>query len=250
MPVGPAFAPVTRGTIAPMPVLFDRAAQRLVRVQKSPFTIGRDVAADLDLPDATVSRQHAMLLDGQVGWIIRNQSRINPVQVNGAQVVRERALKDGDKLRFGAVLFEYRLSDIEADDAHRAGTQAFTVRSQGELLDGAVVLQGRVASEAGAADAINLCHMGQVTGVMVLNGSYQAKLWLHRGQILKIQAGTKLDADAIALLGNWDFTSFEVREAPTITRSLPAAWSMTRILLEIGRLVDARLRTRSLSGTR
>jgi pSer/pThr/pTyr-binding forkhead associated (FHA) protein len=75
------------------------------------LTLGRDPSADVVLTSQGVSRTHAVIAPGLLGYTLRDQSA-NGVWVNGARVERQHVLGQGDVLRFG--LEEFR---FEADDA-------------------------------------------------------------------------------------------------------------------------------------
>lgn len=79
------------------------------------ITFGRSEGAQyrhIQLQEHTVSRQHAkMTLDGKT-WTLVNMSRTNPVTVNGLPLAADGghvALRDGDRIEMGEVVFRFRV---------------------------------------------------------------------------------------------------------------------------------------------
>lgn len=92
---------------------------RSFRLITDAISIGRSDAVDLVLPDADVSRKHALLIREQDGWIIEDQKSANGIQVNGAATERI-ALVHGDVVVIGKfrVIFQ---SDDEGEQAEYTG---------------------------------------------------------------------------------------------------------------------------------
>lgn len=85
----------------------DRSAVRCLDLQSGRATIGRDERCDLPLlTDDAVSRRHAVVERVEDRWILRDESR-NGTLVNGQRVVKERVLKDGDRLRMGRTVMAF-----------------------------------------------------------------------------------------------------------------------------------------------
>lgn len=64
------------------------------------LTVGRDEEADIRVDEPLVSRNHARLERRAGGYFVLDLGSTNLTRVNG-EVVRERALRDGDEVRFG-----------------------------------------------------------------------------------------------------------------------------------------------------
>jgi uncharacterized RDD family membrane protein YckC len=71
------------------------------------LTIGRDPSNDLVLPDAMVSRRHAVVEHRDGDFLVRDCRSANGSVVNGERV-SERALRDGDLLAIGSVRLQFR----------------------------------------------------------------------------------------------------------------------------------------------
>ena len=71
------------------------------------LTIGRDPSNDLVLPDAMVSRRHAVVEHRAGEFLVRDCRSANGSVVNGERV-SERPLHDGDLLAIGSVRLEFR----------------------------------------------------------------------------------------------------------------------------------------------
>jgi hypothetical protein len=69
-------------------------------LDKSTLRIGRGVAADIRLDDATVSRRHALLTVSAEGVGVFDDRSLNGVYVNGERI-EEATLYDGDELVIG-----------------------------------------------------------------------------------------------------------------------------------------------------
>jgi hypothetical protein len=69
------------------------------------FTIGRDVACDMVLPDPTVSRWHAGLKREETGWVLDDLGSTNGTRLNGWRVRATVPVRDGDLVSFGAATF-------------------------------------------------------------------------------------------------------------------------------------------------
>lgn len=91
--------------------------------QGKTITIGRSHGADLVLPDALISRQHARIrvVDGQA--VIEDLESTNGIVVNGEQVHRV-PLAPGDVITLGDYSIRVREADaLQMSDRSRSGTQ-------------------------------------------------------------------------------------------------------------------------------
>lgn len=73
--------------------------------EQNRFTIGRDRACDMVLPDPTVSRWHAGLRREPGGWMLDDLGSTNGTRLNGCRVRAWVPVRDGDLVSFGAVTF-------------------------------------------------------------------------------------------------------------------------------------------------
>ena len=87
----------------------DDAAVTTVRGR---LVLGRAEDCGLVLADESCSRQHAELVERDGAWWVRDLGSSNGTFVNGDRV-EEKALNDGDHLRFGSVQFTYLASDYD-----------------------------------------------------------------------------------------------------------------------------------------
>ena len=69
--------------------------------------LGRGFSADLRLEDQSVSRRHAVIVDGEDGVRILDDRSANGTFVNDRRVT-EAALHDRDVIRLGRVVLVYR----------------------------------------------------------------------------------------------------------------------------------------------
>jgi uncharacterized RDD family membrane protein YckC len=77
------------------------------------LTIGRDPSNDLVLPDAMVSRRHAVIEHRGSHFVLRDCSSANGSVVNGDRV-SERNLRDGDLVAIGSMRLLFRDEPVEA----------------------------------------------------------------------------------------------------------------------------------------
>jgi len=74
---------------------------------QSRFTIGRDAACDMVLPDPTISRWHAGLKREASGWMLDDLGSTNGTRLNGWRVRAWVPVRDGDLVSFGAVTYVF-----------------------------------------------------------------------------------------------------------------------------------------------
>jgi uncharacterized RDD family membrane protein YckC len=95
------------------------AARREIALAGATLSIGRDPGNDLVLPDAMVSRRHAVVQMRGTQCFLRDCNSSNGSLVNGDRVT-ERGLKDGDLLAIGATRLLFR-DEAEAEPAEAGG---------------------------------------------------------------------------------------------------------------------------------
>jgi S1-C subfamily serine protease len=91
------------------------------------MSLGRHPTCDVRFDperDLDVSSRHAVLFLKEGRWHLRDLGSTNGTYVNGARITGERALADGDILRFGATGPEARYSEREEASDSRTGGQA------------------------------------------------------------------------------------------------------------------------------
>jgi hypothetical protein len=87
---------------------------QLLRQSQMVWTIGRNRAAALPLPDRNLSRRHAVLLyiiDD--GFYLVDLNSLNGSYVNDQRVQQRQRLRDGDRIRLGATEFSFFFSSQE-----------------------------------------------------------------------------------------------------------------------------------------
>jgi EAL domain-containing protein (putative c-di-GMP-specific phosphodiesterase class I) len=85
--------------------LADDQPVRHVRIDSSRFVIGRKPEASLCIPSPTVSRDHAELTVVNCDLLLRDLGSTNGTYVNGTRVTSPYAVRHGDLLQFGQVVF-------------------------------------------------------------------------------------------------------------------------------------------------
>jgi pSer/pThr/pTyr-binding forkhead associated (FHA) protein/uncharacterized RDD family membrane protein YckC len=90
------------------------SARREIKLARSLLSIGRDPSNDLVLPDAMVSRRHAVIECRGSQYYLRDCNSSNGSVVNGDKI-SERSLRDGDLVAIGTARLLYR-EELELDD--------------------------------------------------------------------------------------------------------------------------------------
>ena len=86
----------------PLIMLFDEYTKKAVPVLYWENSIGRSKRCDIFLNDATVSREHAVLLRRDDGWSITDTGSKAGVFVNGEKISERTNIYLSDKIRIGA----------------------------------------------------------------------------------------------------------------------------------------------------
>ena len=88
--------------------------------------IGRETAANLCIPDASVSRRHSKIEKNDTGFVLSDLESLNGTFVNDVPV-KSRLLEHGDRVRIGDSQFLFLMhegdatsksSDVRLDEAH------------------------------------------------------------------------------------------------------------------------------------
>ena len=82
-----------------------RGAQ--VALETDEVALGRDSSCGVCLPDAALSRRHALLERSPDGWRIRDLGSLNGLRVNGLPTA-EHLLSDGDRIELGVSVLVFR----------------------------------------------------------------------------------------------------------------------------------------------
>ena len=106
---GPGSAPAAAGTTPAAGLVLHVAGSSPIAVDDTPFHIGRQAESGLHLPDARVSRQHAVIEAEMLGgYSVRDLNSHNGTFLNGQRVSRA-DLHDGDVLTIGPFELTIRL---------------------------------------------------------------------------------------------------------------------------------------------
>jgi response regulator RpfG family c-di-GMP phosphodiesterase/pSer/pThr/pTyr-binding forkhead associated (FHA) protein len=95
----PSQIPLTANAEAEIVVLDGPAAGQRATLRRQ-LTIGRSSRCDLTLPGQLVSRNHAEIVRGGGGFVVRDLGSVNGTYVNG-RMVTQSSLHHGDELSFG-----------------------------------------------------------------------------------------------------------------------------------------------------
>jgi len=92
--------PGSSSGIFPTLVFVQGNEQRVIKLDHSPFSVGRKVDKDLVIPDPRVSRDHAMIISENGEFCLVDQGSKHGTFVNGEKIQRK-ALEQNDRLEFG-----------------------------------------------------------------------------------------------------------------------------------------------------
>lgn len=103
---------------------------RRVAINATPFRVGRGPDVPLSLPCLSVSKLHAELTRHASDLCVRDLQSTNGTYINGQRIRLEQALKEGDLLQFGNVVFQV---GCEAPPA-ATGTIGFGTANRAEQI--------------------------------------------------------------------------------------------------------------------
>src|SRR5688500_14931535 len=125
----------------------DPNGRRVVPLDKAIFLIGRRTAADLQLVNADVSREHAEIARDGTSFLLRDRGSRYGTFVNGEQVT-ERMLEHGDRIRLGRTdAIELVFMTDSSSVTHVSGLRE--IGSDADLRQMAAILNGLRALRAG-----------------------------------------------------------------------------------------------------
>jgi serine phosphatase RsbU (regulator of sigma subunit) len=125
----------------------DSSGRRVVPVDKAIFLIGRRTAADLQLVNADVSREHAEIAQDGARFLLRDRGSRYGTFVNGEQIT-ERALEHGDRIRLGRTdAIELVFMTEASSSTHISGLRE--IGSDADLRQMAAILNGLRALGSG-----------------------------------------------------------------------------------------------------
>ena len=125
----------------------DASGRRIVPVDKAIFLIGRRTAADLQLVNADVSREHAEIAQDGLRYLLRDRGSRYGTFVNGEQIT-ERALEHGDRIRLGRTdAIELVFMTDATSSTHVSGLR--DIGSDADLRQMAAILNGLRALGSG-----------------------------------------------------------------------------------------------------
>ena len=131
--------------------------------------LGRSDDNDFMLASDMVSRYHAVIDEGQGGWVVRDLGSKNGTRVNGT-LVATHLLRDGDLLRFGSFELAYRELSVEeaagvlSPAAAQLGAATMQMPEAGDLE---TTLHGDLLKLT-AAELVQHLHLAKRSGLLLL----------------------------------------------------------------------------------
>jgi pSer/pThr/pTyr-binding forkhead associated (FHA) protein len=143
--------------------LINLSDQRTYTIPDAGLSIGRDPGCDVVLGLPGVSRRHADIVPGSLGYLVKDSS-MNGVYVNGARVSQARWLGVGDTIRIGTEEFRFEADvDRSTPGAAQLGATAFAASVRGPAPSPRVSLPS-LRMEEGALAMIELMSGGPLRG--------------------------------------------------------------------------------------
>src|SRR3990167_7355514 len=115
-----------------------KEAGREFEFDQDSVIIGRTAECDVILYEAGVSRKHARIVVDDAGIWIEDLGSSNGTKVNGSVIEKKKALKDGDSISMGPVIFAFKPVELApegptADNPSEEGGAHTRVVSMSEL---------------------------------------------------------------------------------------------------------------------
>src|SRR3954452_23684999 len=95
------------------PTLYIAGEDRVITLHDGVTRIGRSITADVELEDMTVSRRHALIVQGDGQTVLLDDGSRNGTWLNGARIGRAR-LNDGDEITLGRARLRYAVGALIA----------------------------------------------------------------------------------------------------------------------------------------
>ena len=106
----------------PVVMLWDEASGARFPVLYWENSIGRSKSCDIYLPDATASRDHAVLLRRDEGWFICDTGSKSGVYVNGKKIQDRKLVNIGNRVTMGATTLTLWNTDAQPRERRRIFT--------------------------------------------------------------------------------------------------------------------------------
>ena len=103
----------------PVIMLWDEASGTRFPVLYWENSIGRSKSCDIYVPDATISRDHAVLMRRDEGWFICDTGSKAGVQVNGRKVDGKKLVNIGDRVTMGSTTLTLWNTDAQPRERRR-----------------------------------------------------------------------------------------------------------------------------------
>lgn len=97
----------------------------MLLIKEDQIVLGRDEACDLVLPDASVSRRHAILYRSGPNFHVVDQDSTNGTLINGQETANQ-PLRSGDTIQLGSFIFKFLFADSVESQYHETVYSAMT----------------------------------------------------------------------------------------------------------------------------
>lgn len=142
-------------------VLSGKQQGKVIQVEKD-GVLGREPTVDYPIDDPTVSRRHAEILRAADGWRIRDLGSANGTELNGARLIGDRLLREGDVVGLGRSTLVFnaqiagtvRASGPSAIEQTQADAGAISIEAGLSMRVLAAIQQNKTDGEAQARDGL------------------------------------------------------------------------------------------------
>jgi Tfp pilus assembly protein PilN len=139
--------------------------------------LGRDPTVEYAIDDPTVSRRHAEMVKTAEGWRLRDLGSANGTEINGARLIGDKALRDGDVIGLGRVTLVYNVQLAGTVRGKAPGAEdATTPPTVADLIDDDLVSMMLSALHAEHRDAENQAAAALAALIRAIPGAVRASL--------------------------------------------------------------------------
>jgi len=205
------------------------------------YSIGRDEANTIALPEQEVSRKHALITWDGVQFVLKDLGASNGTYLNRRRV-QEAPLKDDDKIGIGGRIFTFMVRSETTVDGLVKRAQALQERGKTQAIEVSKLVPSHglagSLSDFGLAELLQTIELNRKTGRLLLTaGDEKGAIYLRDGQVVAARFGSVEGEEAVYSMllveaGWFEFEGQEFEAEPNVDSSTSA------ILMESFRRID------------
>ncbi|MBN2362131.1 MAG: FHA domain-containing protein [Deltaproteobacteria bacterium] len=201
--------------------------------------IGRSSDLDMVLVEDMVSRKHAKIVTQGEQVYIMDLGSTNGTFVNGERIKKSR-LKEGDRILIGTSIVKLISGSDAALDTARGGAPILEDTAARSGQKGGVTMSGSIR-EVPLPDLLQLFGTSKKSGVLVINGIQEGRVYLRQGRIFYAMIDGNHDLGpmkSICRLMTWEQGDFELQPPTDEKFQLELDDATEAIIMETMRQVD------------